>query len=182
MVGRVWPRHGHCGRPLNSVIRHMPGHAWFKQWEFEYDRDSTANVYSNMGASAAEACGCGDCLEWVNIRDAAFTPEVRRFFVKVGVDPVRETSMSGLMLREGERSSYLFLGRYHFFGRLLVGPQSHIPLPGGGYKIENLSVDPRLRIGLSSVLETSPDVPREFQDAGVITVTFEYGALNEAYA
>ena len=21
MVGRVWPRHGHCGRPLNSVVR-----------------------------------------------------------------------------------------------------------------------------------------------------------------
>jgi hypothetical protein len=22
MVGRVWPRHGHRGRPLNSVVRH----------------------------------------------------------------------------------------------------------------------------------------------------------------
>src|ERR1700733_12872200 len=22
MVGRVWPRHGHHGRPLNSVVRH----------------------------------------------------------------------------------------------------------------------------------------------------------------
>ena len=23
MVGRVWPRHGHRGRPLNSVVRHQ---------------------------------------------------------------------------------------------------------------------------------------------------------------
>jgi len=22
MVGRVWPRHGHRGRPLNSIVRH----------------------------------------------------------------------------------------------------------------------------------------------------------------
>jgi hypothetical protein len=175
-------RNGGGGRPLNSIVRHMPGQTWFKQWELEYDRDSTANVYSSMGSSAAEDCGCGDCLEWVKIRDAAFTPEVRRFFVKVGVDSARETSMSGLMLREGEPSSYLFLGKYHFFGRLLVGPQSHLPIAGGGYKIENLRVDPRLSIGLSSVLETSPAVPPEFRGTGVITVTFEYGALNEAYA
>jgi hypothetical protein len=172
----------HRGRPLNSVVRHMPGQAWFKQWEFEYDRDSTTTVYSNMAASASEACGCGNCLEWMKIREAAFTPEVRRLFVKVGVDLARETSISGLMLRDGEISSYLFLGTYHFFGRLLAGPQSHVPIPGGGYKIENMSVDPRLRIGLSSVPDTNPDVPREFRDVGVITVTFACGALDEAYA
>jgi hypothetical protein len=32
MVGRVWPRHGHRGRPLNSVVRHhmtaSRGAAW----------------------------------------------------------------------------------------------------------------------------------------------------------
>jgi hypothetical protein len=26
MVGRVWPRHGHCGRPLNSVVRWHSNH------------------------------------------------------------------------------------------------------------------------------------------------------------
>ena len=161
----------------------MPGRAWFKQWEFEYDRDSTAMVYSSMTASAGEACGCGDCLEWVKIRDAAFTPEVRRFFVKVGVDPARETSIWGHPLHEGEPSSYIFHGTYHFFGRLLAGPQSHVPMRGGnGYMIECLSVAPTLRIGLTSLVETSPDVPREFRDVGVITVSFDYGALNEAYA
>jgi hypothetical protein len=31
MVGRVWPRHGHRGRPLNSVVRHHQMAAGFKR-------------------------------------------------------------------------------------------------------------------------------------------------------
>ncbi|HXF78622.1 MAG TPA: hypothetical protein VN598_07150 [Usitatibacter sp.] len=155
----------------------MPGRAWFKQWEFEYDRHSTAAVYSGMTKSAAEACGCGDCLEWVKVRDSAFTPEVRRFFVKVGIDATRETSMSGLMLRDNDPSSYRFFGTYHFLGRLLVGPQSKVPLGARGYQIENMTIGPRLRAGLTSIREMNPDVPPKFRNREVITVTFEYGAL-----
>jgi hypothetical protein len=84
------------------------------------------------------------------------------------------------MLRDGDPSSYLFHGTYHFFGRLLMGPHSHIPLRNG-YKIECLAVAPSLRIGFTTVLEGNPDVPPEFRNDGVVTVTFQYGALGEAY-
>jgi hypothetical protein len=34
MVGRVWPRHGHRGRPLNSIVRHrMDAPSKFQQPE-----------------------------------------------------------------------------------------------------------------------------------------------------
>ena len=47
MVGRVWPRHGHRGRPLNSVVSHH-----FKGTPVELIRAGEATVLSNSGVTS----------------------------------------------------------------------------------------------------------------------------------
>jgi quercetin dioxygenase-like cupin family protein len=47
MVGRVWPRHRHRGRPLNSVVSHH-----FKGAPVELIRAGEATVLSNSGVTS----------------------------------------------------------------------------------------------------------------------------------
>jgi hypothetical protein len=59
-VGRVWPRHGHCGRPLNSVVSpHV---------------ESMNTYYGSLPFTLAIICGVSGCVGVVacDLRERTF--------------------------------------------------------------------------------------------------------------
>ena len=64
MLGRVWPRHGHRGRPLNSVVsRHGMARLKHELWK-ESEQEQTFCLSGPMGDEARSVLGPGAKLIW----------------------------------------------------------------------------------------------------------------------
>ena len=166
-MGAPLPRQGILATALQRVR--------FMQWEFLYDRAATAAAYAAMGKCAAER-GSGDCRAWIAHRRSAFTPEVLALFGQLGIDVEKETYVSGLAVREGDPGSYLFMGEYHFMGRLLSGPDCCVPFDSGdGYSIRPTRMNATAKYGVTAVRSTNPTVPQAFRAPGVLAIVFHVG-------
>ncbi len=107
-------------------------------WRIAYDRDATEAAYSTI-TEGAEACDCKGCLNYLAQREGAFPPEALELFKTLGIDRLKEAEVYD-MAGAGDPRPYG--GWFHFFGRIIVGPDRGADLTGSLFQlVGDFSVD-----------------------------------------
>lgn len=96
-------------------------------WTIQYDRRATEQAYA-LAKQGAHMCSCAYCRNYVAVRDAAYGATVSALLVQLGIDPHKESEVSEA--GEGESGRHLYIGFYHFTGRIGRDPgdrMTHVP-------------------------------------------------------
>ncbi len=90
-------------------------------WQIEFDRQATANAYTQIDSGGAETCVCDPCRNWAASRDQILSSEFREFLERLGISPDREVEAYHNCRLESGLHSYG--GWYHFVGNVVSGEQ-----------------------------------------------------------
>ena len=96
------------------------------------------------------------------------------FLSLVGIDYTKESEVSEYGGGNYGPDCDLYIGHFHFIGRLVSGPDAVVAFHDGrGCKYEFVKVQPGLKIGLSANLDMSGPIPRQFLGEELVAVFFE---------
>jgi hypothetical protein len=110
----------------------MESKIYYKDWEFEVDKELTENTYLKNGKSGGEECGCTDCKNFIKQREKIFPLDIVQLFSVLGIDYRKETEISHIARLES--GYHLYSGWFHFKGKF-EGMDCTEILPSGGYKL-----------------------------------------------
>jgi hypothetical protein len=147
----------------------------FELWQYTVDVAATRRAYDELGHGDAESCRCGDCLNWIIYRTSVIPLYVQDWFNSIGVDVSKETIVSEY---EGGPVTNLYIGEYLFVGRVLSGPDPHVPYgDGNGSMLEPVEIDTGFSIGLYTSTKFGPPIPESFKGLPLVNVMFKVRTL-----
>ncbi|WP_339607890.1 hypothetical protein [uncultured Roseivirga sp.] len=132
----------------------------YRNWEIEVNKQLTELEYSKIDKPSAESCGCGNCLNYIQLREKIFPNEVIELFEKLGIDRNKEIEISHMA--KLENGLHYYSGWFHFIGGF-NGMDCSNPLPSGGFTLELTQVANDFGIGFTksktmSVFKTDQDL------------------------
>lgn len=62
-------------------------------WRIYYDKNATQKAYDRINQGDAERCGCGHCLNYIEVRERAYPEKVIELFQELGIDYKKESEV-----------------------------------------------------------------------------------------
>jgi hypothetical protein len=91
-------------------------------YEIEFDREATAACYARIPVPDPEACGCGDCRNWIAARENVLPAEFRHLLSQLGIPINGEIEIGEC---PGQTRPHFYMGSYYIVGRIISGDVKH---------------------------------------------------------
>jgi len=130
----------------------MPELVKYRNWVFEVDRSKTESLYDKVKLSGTESCGCGQCKEFIALKDIIYPQEIKELFKKLGVDIYKEFELCD---HGNEEYGHVYSWWFHFVGKIIEGDDCNISLPESDYTRNTLAINDLFSIGFTKDISIS---------------------------
>lgn len=93
-----------------------------------FDREATSNMYSKIETGFPEKCGCAECLQFIQMREKFYSPELKELLSKLGVDYKKEADVTKF-----SDAADQWEGFYNFVGEVKGGEEEILDIAGNQF-------------------------------------------------
>jgi len=116
------------------------------------DRLGTEKLYKEVTLSGTEECNCGQCKEFLTIRDYLYPDEIRGLFTKLGIDINKDFELCDY---GDEETGHVYSWWFHFVGKIIEGDDCSVALQAGGYTMNLIPINEFFKIGFTKNISMS---------------------------
>jgi len=124
----------------------------YKKWIIQPNRLETENLYKEVSLSGTEICVCGQCKEFLTIKNHLYPTEIKDLFTKLGIDINKEYELCDYGDKE---TGHVYSWWFHFVGKIIDGDDCSVALQAGGYTMDLLLINEFFQIGFTQKISKS---------------------------
>ena len=124
----------------------------YRKWILQPNRLETERLYNLVSFGGTQTCKCGQCREFLTIKDHLYPPEIKDIFMKLGIDINKEVELCDF---GDEKIGHIYSWWFHFVGKIIEGDDCSVALQAGGYTMDLLPINEFFKIGFTEIISLS---------------------------